>query len=129
MIRGYLQRGHKYFSLLSELTTASNCGQSLELTAESLGILLGNLPFKRPVEADQGGDETLCVYMCMCTFYTRRSSDSPNPSENTVKILFHFHERASMLQEALVHLLQSHVRKSVEVDQHFIGFLKAIEPV
>lgn len=33
-----------------------------------------------------------------------------------------------MEEEAFVHLLQSHVGQSVEVDQHFIGFLKAIEP-
>lgn len=33
-----------------------------------------------------------------------------------------------MKEEALVHLLKSHVGQSVEVDQHFIGFLKAIEP-
>lgn len=29
----------------------------------------------------------------------------------------------------LIHLLQSYVRQPVEVDQHFIGFLKAIKPV
>lgn len=33
-----------------------------------------------------------------------------------------------MLQKALIHLLQSHVRKPIKVDQHFVGFLKAIEP-
>lgn len=33
-----------------------------------------------------------------------------------------------MKQEALVHLLQPNVRKSVEIDQHFIGFLKAVKP-
>lgn len=31
--------------LLSGLTTVSKCGQHLQLTAESLWILLGNLPF------------------------------------------------------------------------------------
>lgn len=66
--------------------------------------------------------------MFVFAFHTK-SSDSPYPTENAVKILLHLHKRASMLQEALVHLLQSHIRKSVEVDQHFIGFLKAIEPV
>lgn len=67
------------------------------------------------------------MYVRVC-FHTE-SSDIPDPTENAVKILFHLHKSASMEQEALIHLLQSHVRQSVEVDQHFIGFLKAIKPV
>lgn len=57
------------------------------------------------------------------------SSDLPDPSEDAVQILLHLHKAAGVEQEAVVHLLQSHVRQPVEVDQHFIGFLKAIKPV
>lgn len=65
--------------LLSGLRPARNRGQSHQLTAESLWILLGNLPFERPVEADQGDHDTwsVCVCMCVCVyvfaFYTKSS--------------------------------------------------------
>ncbi len=65
----------------------------------------------------------------MCVRVRWASSDLPDPSEDAVQILLHLHKGAGVEKEALVHLLQSHVGQPVEVDQHFICFLKAIKPV
>lgn len=65
--------------------------------------------------------------MCVCLHCG--NCDLPDPSEDAVQIFLHLYECAGVEQEALVHLLQSYIRQPVEVDQHFIGFFKAIEPV
>lgn len=53
----------------------------------------------------------------------------PDPPEDAVQIFLHLYKGAGVEQEALVHLLQSHVRQPIEVDQHFICFFKAVKPV
>lgn len=66
--------------------------------------------------------------MCVCVYHWA-CGDLPDSSEDAVQIFLHLHKRAGVEQEALVHLLQPDIRQPVEVDQHFVGFLKAVKPV
>lgn len=52
----------------------------------------------------------------------------PDPSEDAVQVPFHVHQGASMVHEALAHLLQPHTGQIVEVQKHLIGFLEAVQP-
>lgn len=53
---------------------------------------------------------------------------SPDSPKDAVQVLLHLHQGARVKQEVFVHLLQPHVGKSIEVDQHLIGLLKAVQP-
>lgn len=57
-----------------------------------------------------------------------RGAGPPDPSEDAVQIPFHVHQGASMVHEALAHLLQPHAGQIVEVQKHLIGFLEAVQP-
>lgn len=52
----------------------------------------------------------------------------PYPSEDAVQVPFHVHQGASMVQEALAHLLQPHAGQIIEVQKHLIGLLEAVQP-
>ena len=58
-----------------------------------------------------------------------RVSESPYSPEDAVQIFLHLHQGASVHQEVLIHLLQPDVGQAVEVNQHLVGLLKAVQPV
>ena len=54
--------------------------------------------------------------------------NAPDPSEDAVQVLLHLHQGPCVDKEVFIHLLQTHVGKSVEVYQHLVRFLKAVQP-
>lgn len=52
----------------------------------------------------------------------------PDPAEDAVQVPLHVHQGASVVHEALAHLLQPHAGQVVEVQKHLVGFLKAVQP-
>ena len=54
--------------------------------------------------------------------------NAPDPSEDAVQVLLHLHQGPCVDEEVFIHLLQTHVGESVEVYQHLVRFLKAVQP-
>lgn len=52
----------------------------------------------------------------------------PDATEDAIQVPPQLHQYTRVLQEALAHVLQTSAGQAVEVDQHLVGLLKAVEP-